>query len=60
MDTTFPAVILFLAVLLRLYFLALRQTQDTGAPRLLCRLHRWERTEDGIVCKECGMHPTVD
>ncbi len=60
METAFPALILFLVVLFRLYVLALRQPQETPGTRLLCRLHRWERTEDGIVCKECGMHPTAD
>jgi len=59
METAFPALILFLVVLGRLYVLALRHPRETGA-RLLCRLHRWERTEGGIVCKECGMHPSVD
>jgi hypothetical protein len=58
-EAAFPALILFLVLLVRLYALALKQPQETGA-RFLCRLHRWERTEDGIVCKECGMHPTVD
>ena len=60
METTLPALVLFLVVLVRLYMLALRQPQQTPGRRLLCRLHSWERTEEGIVCRECGMHPTVD
>ncbi len=60
METTFPALILFLLVVVRLYTLALRVPKETDASRVLCRLHRWERTEEGIVCRECGMHPTAD
>ncbi len=60
METALPALILFLVVLVRLYALALKQPDETSKSRLHCRLHRWERGEAGIVCKECGMHPTVD
>jgi len=60
METTFPALLLFLVVLVRLYMLALRQPKESEGPRLVCRLHRWERTEEGIVCQECGMHPKAD
>ena len=61
METALPALLLFLVVLVRLSMFARRQPpQTTEGPRILCRLHRWERTEDGIVCRECGMHPTVD
>ncbi len=59
MEATLPALILFLVVLVRLYLLALRQPQRTDGPTA-CRLHRWERTEEGIVCQECGMRPTAD
>jgi hypothetical protein len=60
MEATVPALLLFLVVLVRLYMLALRRPKETQGPALVCRLHRWERTEDGIVCKECGMHPSAD
>jgi hypothetical protein len=59
MEAAFPALILFLVVLFRLYVLALRQPRETARP-IICRLHRWERTDDGIVCTQCGMPPTVD
>jgi len=59
-ETTLPALLLFLVVLVRLYMLALRQPKRTTGSRILCRLHRWERTEEGILCRECGTHPTVD
>jgi hypothetical protein len=60
MEATLPALILFLVVLVRLYLIALRQPQRTEGPKVACRLHRWERTEDGMVCRECGTQPTVD
>ena len=60
METAYPALILFLIVLARLYMLALRQPQELTGPRIHCRLHQWERTEAGMVCKECGMRPTAD
>ena len=60
MEATLPALLLFLVVLVRLTMLARRSPQRTEGPRIRCRLHRWERTEEGIVCRECGMHPTVD
>ncbi len=60
MEASFAGVILSLAVLFGAHLLALRQIEALEAPMARCRLHRWERTEDGIVCKACGMHPTVD
>lgn len=60
METSFPGMILILAVLFGAHLLALRQIEATETPVAPCRLHRWERTEDGIVCKECGSRPTVD
>ncbi len=59
METALPALILFLVVMVRLYTLALKAPRETDS-RMACRLHRWERTEDGIVCQECGMRPSVD
>lgn len=60
METTLPALLLFLVVLVRLFMLALRQPRASEPPRVLCRLHRWDRTPEGIVCLECGIHPTLD
>ncbi len=60
MEATLPALILFLVVLVRLYLMAVRHPQRTDGPNVACRLHRWDRTEEGIVCQECGMRPTAD
>lgn len=60
MEAAFPALILFLVVLVRLYMLALRKPKKSEGSSLHCRLHQWERTEEGIVCKACGMHPTAE
>jgi hypothetical protein len=60
METALPALGLFLIVLVRLYILALRQPAQSDGPQAHCRLHRWERTDSGLVCKECGMRPTED
>ena len=60
MEATLPALILFVLVLVRLFVLVLRQPQETADAHVVCRLHRWERTEAGLVCLECGMQPTVE
>jgi hypothetical protein len=60
MEATLPALLLFLLVLVRLTMLARRSPHHTEGTRILCQLHRWERTEEGIVCRECGTHPTAD
>ena len=60
MEATLPALILFMLVLVRLFVLTLRQPQEAAESHVLCRLHRWERTEAGLVCLECGMQPTAE
>jgi len=60
MEPTFPGMLLILAVLFGAHLLALRQIEAAEAPTAPCRLHRWEHTEDGLVCKVCGGRPTVD
>ena len=66
METTFPALVLFLVVLVRLYVLVLRQPRDEVTPSgsyrcdKLKRPHQWERTEDGIVCIGCGIVPSLN
>ncbi len=60
METALPALILFLVVLGRLYVLALKQPKETAAVRVACRLHQWERSDGGLVCKACGMQPAAD
>lgn len=61
MEATVPLLILFLVVMVRLYTLALKQQPSQAvAPPILCRLHRWERTDAGIICRDCGTPPRVD
>jgi hypothetical protein len=62
MEAAIPAFILFLIVLLRVCMVARRRPEPQPQAPLLprCRLHRWVRTEDSLVCTECGMEPSLD
>ena len=61
MDATIPAFILFLVVLVRVSVGLLRRIPEPEADRRpLCRLHTWERAQGGLICRRCGLEPSVD
>jgi hypothetical protein len=60
MEPSFPGMLLILAVLFGAHLLALRQIAAAEVPVAPCRLHLWEPTDHGLVCRACGKGPTAD
>ena len=54
MEMAFPALILFLAVLVRLYLLSIRRPTQPQNNSVRCRLHRWKKQNGVYVCRLCG------
>ena len=59
MEAAIPAFILFVVVLVRFYMATIRRSAEAQA-RPRCQLHKWERMEIGLVCRECGLQPSLD